>query len=29
MIRVTKRDGKLEPLNLEKFHRVVAISFIK
>jgi ribonucleoside-diphosphate reductase alpha chain len=24
MIRVTKRDGKLEPLDLNKFHRVVA-----
>jgi len=24
MIRVTKRDGRHEPLNLEKFHRVVA-----
>ena len=24
MVRVTKRDGRLEPLNLEKFHRVVS-----
>jgi hypothetical protein len=29
MVRVTKRDGRLEPLDLNKFHRVVAISFIK